>query len=99
MQEQNDWRESLSQGDGGCRWCRSPPLPPIQLPKAHLGDSAAAAEKASVLHFPFFIYGPLEASHTRLTAGTFLGDPPMDLITFEDIQLSSSKVTVLFGKW
>lgn len=69
---------SLLQGDGWCRWCRSPPLPSIQLRKAHFGDFAGAAEKASVLRFPYFLYSPLEASHTRLAAGTFLRDPLMD---------------------
>lgn len=39
-----------------------PPLcPPIQVTKAHFGDFAGMAEKASVPHFPYFIYSPLES--------------------------------------
>lgn len=39
-----------------------PPLcPPIQVTKAHFGEFAGMAEKASVPHFPYFIYGPLES--------------------------------------
>lgn len=39
-----------------------PPLcPPIQVAKAHFGDFAGMAEKASVPHFPYFICSPLES--------------------------------------
>lgn len=51
----------------------------IPLRKAHFGDCADAAEKASVLRFPYFLHSPLEVSHTTVMAGTFLRDPPMDL--------------------
>lgn len=48
-----------------------PSSDPIQLRKAHFGDCADAAEKASVLRFPYFIRSPLKY-RTRVMAGTFL---------------------------
>lgn len=45
-----------------CAGSAVPPLcPPIQVTKAHFGDFAGKAEKASVPHFPYFIYSPLES--------------------------------------
>lgn len=70
-----------------------PSSAPIQLRKAHFGDCADAAEKASVLAFPYFIHSPLEASHT--TRGWHFSMRSTDgLTTFEDIHFSSLKVAV-----
>lgn len=45
-----------------CAGSAVPPLcPPVQVTKAHFGDFAGKAEKASVPHFPYFIYSPLES--------------------------------------
>lgn len=67
--EEKMWKRSLVVGKVSSRAMdckrqvvRIPPLcPPIQVTKAHFGDSAGMAEKASVPHFPYFIYGPLES--------------------------------------
>lgn len=70
-----------------------PSSAPIQLRKAHFGDCADAAEKASVLRFPYFIHSPLEVSHT--SHGWHFSMRSTDgLITFEDIQFSSLKIAV-----
>lgn len=60
--ERSCWRKSLrflSEGSW-VKHCRSPSHT-IQVAKAHFKDFAGIAEKASVLHFPYFIHGPLES--------------------------------------
>lgn len=63
MTTESRYRRSPFQGDGLYASCSAdPPLcPHIQVAKAHFGDSAGMAEKASAPHFPYFIYGPLES--------------------------------------
>lgn len=58
--------EQFSHRATDCAGSAVPPLcPPIQVTKAHFGDFAGKAEKASVPHFPYFIYSPLESKRLR----------------------------------
>lgn len=58
-------------------------LPPIQVAKAHFGEFAGMAEKASVPHFPYFIYGPLESIVWSVIAWHIYERSIVELITWK----------------